>query len=103
MIVRVRPPGYDEFGDPIEGEPTRLTLAEAFTAPRTSSDIDERGRSGVVVGWTLFAPYGTDIVHTDIIEVDGVPYEVDGEAGQWKNPLTDWEAGCEVALKLAAG
>lgn len=102
-IVRVRSAGVDSLGDPISGDPDRLTLDGAFTAPRSSSDIDDRGRAGVIVGWSLFAPYGTDLLHTDQVEVDGVLYDVDGEIGQWRNPLTGWNAGSETALKRAAG
>lgn len=102
-VVRVRGPGVDKYGDRIDEEPERVTLDGAFTAPRTTADITDRGRQGVVVGKSLFAPYGTDLVHTDQIEEDGVLYDIDGDVGQWKNPLTRWEAGCEVALVRAAG
>lgn len=102
-IVRVRGSGYDTNGDPVAGTPARLTIAEAFTAPRETSDLDDRGRNGVIIGLTLFAPYGTDLLHSDQVEVDGTLYNIDGDAGQWKSGLTQWEAGCEVALVRAAG
>lgn len=102
-IVRVRPLGFDEYADPAAGDPTRTTLTDVFTAPRTTADITDRGRQGVVEGKTLYAPYGVDLLHSDQIEEDGVLYDIDGEAGQWKHPITGWEAGCEVALKRAAG
>lgn len=102
-IVRVRPPGFDQYGDPIAGTPNRLTLEGAFVAPRSTSDIDARGRQGVINGLTLFGEFGTDLVHTDQVEVDGVLYDIDGDAGQWKSPFTGWEAGCEVALVRAVG
>jgi hypothetical protein len=106
VIVRLRASSADtdRYGDPVAtGEPERTPLLGAFVAPRESNDINDRGRQGVIVGLTLFAHFGTDIVHTDQIEVDGVIYNVDGEPGQWKNPLTEWEAGCQVALVRAAG
>jgi hypothetical protein len=104
-IVRVRqsPGGTDQYGDPIPSTETRTTLADAFTAPRTSDDIDARGRTGVIVGLTLFATYGTDITHSDFFEVDGELYRIEGEPGKWKNPLTGWEAGISVALERAQG
>jgi hypothetical protein len=107
-IVRIRPLGFDDNGDPIEGEPDRLTLEGAFVAPRSSTDVDDRGRAGLVVGWSLFGQYGADVLHSDQIELTDEPapdgiYEVDGDAGQWKNPLTGWEAGSEVALVRALG
>lgn len=102
-VVRVRPLGFDANGDPIEGEPNRLTIDGCSIAPRTTVDITDRGRHGVVVGLSLFTPYGVDVVHTDLLEVDGVEYEVDGDAGPWKSPFTQWEAGMELALRRAAG
>lgn len=106
-IVRVRGNGLDEYGDPIAGD-TRTTLSGVSVAPRSTSDISDRGRAGAVVGLSLFAPYGTDLLHTDQIEMTGEPaadglYDVDGEIGQWKNPLTGRNAGSEVALKRATG
>jgi hypothetical protein len=101
-IVRVRKSGYDEHGDPIDGT-ARRTLDHAFIAPRTTADLDGRGRHGVTVGVSLFAPYGTDLVHTDQVEIDGELFDVDGEVAQWRNPLTGSNAGAEVALKRAAG
>lgn len=102
-VVRIRPLGFDDYGDPVEGDPNRLTLDNCAVAPRSSSDITERGRQGVIVGLSLFAPYGSDVIHSDLLEVDGVLYEVDGEAGPWKSPFTEWEAGLEIALRRAAG
>lgn len=102
-VVRVRSGGFDDNGDPIEGPPRRLEICDAKVAPRSSSDVNDRGRAGVIVGLSLFARYGTDIVHGDVIEVDGVPYNVEGETGQWKNPFTGWNAGSEIALTRARG
>lgn len=105
MISRVRraPGGLDEYGDPVESTSTSTELVGAFTAPRPESEITSRGRAGVIVGLTLYAPFGTDLVHTDQVDVDGTLFEVEGEVGSWRNPLTGWEAGIEVALRRTAG
>lgn len=102
-VVRLRPLGTDDNGDPIDGEPNRLSIDGCSVAPRTSADINGRGRQGVIVGLSLYTPFGADIVHTDQLEVDGVLYDVDGDAGPWKSPFTQWEAGMEIALTRAAG
>jgi len=104
-VVRLRreAPTHDRYGDPSDDEPARLTIEGASVYPRSSADVDERGRSGVIVGLTLIAPYGTDLQHIDQVEVDGVLYDLDGDPGQWKHHHTGWEAGLEVALKRAAG
>lgn len=105
IVLRVRetPGGTDNYGDPIEGTTETVTLTGCGVAPRSSDDITDRGRQGVIVGLTLYAPHGTDLRYSDRIEVDGVLYEVDGEAGSWKSPLSSWEAGIEVALRRAQG
>lgn len=104
-IYRLRrtPGGVDEYGDPIESTVSRMLLEGSFTAPRVSDDITNRGRAGVIVGLTLFAPYNSDLVHTDQIEVDGQVYEIEGEPGRWRNPMTGWEAGTQAALVRAQG
>lgn len=103
-IVRVRPTGVDQYGDTNAGTPDRLTLDPAAVYPRSSSPVDDRGRSGVIVGLTLLVPdVDADILDGDQIEVDGHLYDLDGTAGAWKSPLTGWEPGLEAALIRAAG
>jgi hypothetical protein len=104
-VIRVRsaPGGFDVYGDPVASAEARTTLEGCAVAPRSSDEHSDRGRQGVIVGLMLYAPYGTDLLFTDQIEVDGVLYNIDGEVGSWKNPLSTWEAGVEVALSRAAG
>lgn len=104
-IVRLRSAadGVDEYNNPTPGEPDRVDLDGAFVAPRTSDALDDNGRSGVIVGLTLYLPYGTDIVYTDQVEVDGVVYEIKGEPVSWSHPHTGWQAGMEVGLERGEG
>lgn len=101
-IVRLRGRSLDNLGEPT-GTDTRTTLADCFVAPRSSTTIDDQGRGGAVVGLSLSGPYGTDLLHTDRVEVDGTVYDIEGEPGQWKHPTTTWEAGFEVALQRSQG
>lgn len=101
-VVRLRGKTLDKYGDPT-GSDAEVELEGCAVAPRVSGDVDDRGRQGVVVGLSLYAPHGTDLLHTDRVKVDGVVYEIDGEPGAWKSPFSGWEAGIEVALKRAAG
>lgn len=101
--LRKDPGGNDRYGDPTSSTTSRTLISAAGVAPRSSSDNDDRGQTGVIVGLSLYLPYGTDIVFTDQIEVDGEPYDIEGEPGSWKSPLSGWEAGVEVALKRAVG
>lgn len=102
-VVRVRPTGKDDYGDPIAGTPTELTIDGAFTAPRTSFDLNGVARDGAVTGLSLFAPYGADIVRTDLIRADGETYKIDGDVGKWLSPLTGWKPGLVADLVRAAG
>lgn len=101
--IRPNPGGFDEYGDPVASTDTRTTIDGCAVAPRTTEDINDRGRAGVIVGLSLYAPYGTDVQNTDLFEIDGELFQVDGDGGDWKSPYTGWEAGVEVALKRAAG
>lgn len=107
-ITVERGPGLDENGDPVDDEPTTHTIANCAVAPRLASEVEERGRQGSVVGLTLYAPPGSDLLHTDIIIIaSGDPnpgrYAVEGEAGQWKSPFSGHDFGFEVALRRAEG
>lgn len=105
--VRRSPGGVDDNGDPIASTETATPIVGAFVAPRVGAsdplEIHTPGRAGVIVGLSLFAPYGTDLVYTDEVDVDGARFEVEGEVGRWRNGLTGTEAGIEVALRRAAG
>lgn len=107
-VVRVRPLGTDDNGDPIEGTPSELTIPGCTFAPRLSSNIDARGRAGVIVGLTLYTPPEPDIVHGDLLRITGAgqssgTYEIDGEVGVWDSTYSDWQPGAEIALRRAAG
>lgn len=101
--VRQTPGGTDADGDPIEGTETRSTIEGCAVAPRSTADITDRGRQGVLVGLTLYLPFGTDVDHRDRFEVDGSLFDVDGIGGSWSSPFSGWQAGVEVALKRASG
>ena len=103
VIRHATPGGVDQYGDPVSGSSADTEIAGAFVAPRESADVHDVGRVGVIVGLTLYLPYGTDIGHGDQVLVDDVLYEVDGEEGDWLQPMTGWQAGTTVALKRASG
>jgi hypothetical protein len=103
-VVLIRGGGTDRYGDPIEGE-GRIPLKGCIVAPRKHplGETGERGRQGVIVGLSLYAPAGVVIRHTDRVEHNGVLYEVEGEPGVWENPFTGSRPGTEVALRRATG
>lgn len=107
-IVRQIPSGdTDRYGDPVPGgdeySPLLIEVPGCAVAPRSSNDVNEPGRQGVIVGVSLYAPAGTDILHDDQVDIDGVLYDVDGDAGVWTDPFSFTQVGVEVALRRAAG
>jgi hypothetical protein len=102
-VTRVRYGAVDAYGDPSDADPDRAVIAGAFTAPRTSGDVNDRGRLGVVVGLDLFTPHGSDVTATDGIDVDGVVYRIVGDVTPWVDPLTGRGVGQTCALERGQG
>lgn len=104
-VTIVRSAGTDAYGDPIPGAPTRIDIQLCGVAPRMSTEPTERGRQGVVVGRSVYLPDDASTIplFTDQLEIAGVLYDIEGEPGDWTNPLTGWHPGSEIAIKRAAG
>ena len=105
MVSRVRSsaPGVDEYGDPLAGTVTVEPIEGGYVAPRMSDPVEGKGREGVIVGLTLFAPHGTDLVRTDLIEVNARRWRIEGEIAEWVHPWTEWAPGVTAALVAAEG
>ncbi|MGH3992727.1 MAG: hypothetical protein ACRDSN_09740 [Pseudonocardiaceae bacterium] len=98
----------DDFGDP--GAETTHIIEGWALAPRLSSEPIETGRASVIVGLDAYGPYGADIQAADVVipgagagRWTGVRFMVDGDPGDWRNPLTGWEAGTVAALLRVKG
>ena len=105
-IVRNSTPARDENGDWVTGVETRIDVSGCGVAPRTGAtdgEVDARGRQGVIIGLSLYAPPGTELLVTYRVEARGALFEVEGEPGQWWNPFLGAHVGVEVALRRAAG
>lgn len=106
MITRIRliDGGVDEYGDPVESTEDVIELPGASAAPRTSGDVDGRGRDGVVVGLTVYVPDpSADVVRTDLIGYRGERWLIEGEVGVWESPYGPQVDGLEIALKRGEG
>ncbi len=86
-ILRDSPGGTDVYGDPIPSTTARIDVPGCLVAPRISVEPTARGSEGVVTGWEVIAPTGTDARYTDRIEV---PYmgavvtcNIVGEIADW--------------------
>lgn len=115
FIVRQSPGGTDPYGDPIPSTTARVEQPGCAVAPRYSTEPTERGRQGVVVGWSVYLPAGADVRFTDQMELPGVtkvnaegvtvpdPCEIEGDPGAWSSPFTGEDFGFEVTVKRAVG
>jgi hypothetical protein len=73
-------------------------------APRVSNEGGGDIRTAVVTqGLTMYAPAGHGLTAHHRVEVGGVVYQVQGEPGSWRSPLTDWAAGDQIELDRTEG
>ena len=95
----------DAYGDLQRVDPpTPTDIANCAVAPRSSSDVTEPARQGVIVGLSVYiTDVTTDIdAVTDQIRYGGAVYDIDGDIGEWRNPFTS-QSGIEFALRRAIG
>ena len=85
VATRLRPTGaagrHGERAADVE-----LRIEHCHFLPRTSSESADPAANTVVVGMTLVAPGGTDLLATDRVrrELDGKVYEIEGEPGDYR-------------------
>ncbi|GAA1455383.1 hypothetical protein GCM10009602_69580 [Nocardiopsis tropica] len=94
--------GRDEMGLPVPGPVTETPVAGCAVWPRMSSEQDQ-GREQVVIGLVVFVPPGVEVPSADTARVRGTVYEVDGEPGFFRSPLTGHASGTQVTLKRVTG
>lgn len=102
-VRRDSPGGFTAEGDPVSGTTADTAIAGCAIAPRMSSEPTERGRQGVIIGLTVYAPFGSDILFTDTILIATVEYRIEGDPADWSNPFTGATPGMEIALTRAVG
>lgn len=96
----------DDYGNLIPGAETTATIPDGWTWPRTSNALTDDGRTGVIVGLTLWCPPGYDLRPDDLVEVNGERFRIDGDAGinaEYESPFTGWNPGSAVALVRVEG
>ena len=79
----VRTTKVDRLADAPVGSPDEHEIVGCAVLPRIST---EEGKGWVIVeGRQIIAPFGSDILATDQVEVDGETWSVDGEPGEYEN------------------
>lgn len=102
VFLTETPGGRDEMGVPTPGATVETPVSGCAVWPRMS-DEREQAQSQVIVGLTVFIPPGVAVPATNRARVRGVLYEVDGEPGAYRSPLTGHASGTEVALTRVTG
>lgn len=105
-ITRLRAPLVDDrYGGqtPDWDAATSTTIPGCVVAPGQAGEAHGDGRQGVIVGFTIYAPAGSDILPSDRLTIRGHDHEVDGEPGEWVNPWTQVTEGIEVRARRVDG
>lgn len=107
-------PGRDPRGQPLPGPDESFDVPGCVVTPRESTPAvggpDQQGRDTVIVGITVYAPPGTDVLTTDRIQVTsgpryaGVTFQVTGEPGDWgHSPFTGLAGPVQFAADRVTG
>ena len=110
VVVLRRGPssGRDGLGLPIPGTLTEIPLEGCVVSPRQSAPPvggeQQQARDTVIVGWTVYAPPGSDVRTTDRVRVRGQVCEVTGEPGDWgRNPFSGTRGPVQFAADRVTG
>lgn len=82
-VTVVRTPLVDRLDDSVQASPPEHSIPGCAVLPRTS--FEQESGWVIVEGRMVVAPYGSDILATDEVRVDGETWEVDGEPGEYEN------------------
>lgn len=100
-------PGWstDRYGNQVPDwdAATSTTHEQCVAYPGTTEDTTDGREHGVSTELTLLLPYGADVLATDRVTWRGTTYEVSGLAYDWRSPLTGWQPGTQVDLKVYQG
>jgi hypothetical protein len=110
-VVRLRrgpSPGRDPRGQPIPGTVVETAIVGCVVAPRQESAAvggeQQQARDTVIVGWTVYAPPGADVITTDRVRIRGEVCEVTGQPGDWgRSPYTGLAGPVQFAADRVTG
>lgn len=110
-VVRLRrgpSPGRDPRGQPIPGTLTEAPIPGCVVTPRAETPQvggeQQQARDTVIVGWTVYAPPGSDWKTTDQVRIRGEVCEITGEPGDWgQNAFTGLNGPVQFAADRVSG
>lgn len=110
-VVRLRrgpSPGRDPRGQPIPGPLLEEPFPGCVVAPRAETPTvggdQQQARDTVIVGYTVYAPAGSDFLTTDQVRIRGEICEITGFPGDWgRNPFTGLHGPVQFAADRVTG
>lgn len=99
-VIRTTDGVADEWGDVSGGEVVRTEIPGCAVAPLKQGEDATADGAVLLDGWTVYLPAGADVTATDLLEVRGLEYHVDGVPGVWVNPYSSgYPGGVEVVVR----
>lgn len=104
-----RPAGTDRYGDPLpatdHAEPGCIVAPTSGDSGSAVSSEHTDLRDTVITGRVVYAPINADIRATDEIVIPGEPgiWQVNGDAGPWRSPFTNWQPGQQLVVRRVRG
>lgn len=95
-VTVIRPPGRDNFGDPLPGSATEFAVDGCLFAPGPSQEPGFAANT-IDTDGTIYAPPGADFLATDKVRIRGDVYTVVGKPQVWGS------SGVVVAVRLVTG
>ncbi|WP_030757213.1 hypothetical protein [Streptomyces sp. NRRL F-5135] len=101
-------PGRDPRGQPLPGPDESFDVYGCVVTPRAQTlqvgGPEQQGRDTVIVGYTVYAPPGTQVRTTDKARIRGEVCEITGEPGDWgRSPFTGTRGPVQVAADRVTG
>ncbi len=98
----------DDRGHPEPGPDESFDLHGCVVTPRQElpqvGGAEQQGRDTVIVGYTIYAPAGSDVRTTDVALVRGRRCGITGQPGDWgRNPFTGTQGPVQFAADLVTG
>lgn len=82
-VTVIRKPRVDRLSSAPAGAGSEHDIEGCAVLPRSSN---EEGKGWVIVeGRQVIAPFGADVLATDLVRVDGEVWEVDGAPGDYED------------------
>lgn len=100
VVVRVTSGEPDEWGDVADPVESRTTVGGCAVAPLKQGENATTDGAVLLDGFTVYMPYGTDVTASDLLEIRGLLFSVDGVPGVWVNPYSvSYPRGVEVVVR----